>query len=72
LCPFRQKKGSGGRIVKLTPIVALDGLDGVPELSSNISKEVGQCSQGVRFKFKWKSPYVMSKIIKNDQIILIT
>jgi hypothetical protein len=55
LCPFRQKKGLGGRVVKLTPVVASYGLDGAAELSSNISKEVGQCSQGVRFKFKWKS-----------------
>jgi hypothetical protein len=52
LCPFRQKKGSSGRVVKLTLVVALDGLDGDTELSSNISKEVEQCSEGVRFKFK--------------------
>jgi hypothetical protein len=56
LCPFRQKKGLGGRVVKLTSVVALDGLDGDAELSSNISKEVGQYSEGVKFKFKWKSP----------------
>jgi hypothetical protein len=55
-CPFRQKKGLGGRVVKLMPVVALDGLDGAAKLSSNISKEVGQCSECVRFKFKWKSP----------------
>jgi hypothetical protein len=55
LCPFRQK-GPGGRVVKLTSVVTLDGFDGTVELSSNISKEVGQCSEGVRFKFKWKSP----------------
>jgi hypothetical protein len=40
LCPFRQKKGPGGRVVKLTPVVALDGLDSAAELSSNISKKV--------------------------------
>jgi hypothetical protein len=55
LCPFRQKKGPGGGVVKLTPIITLDGLDGAAELSSNMSKEVGQCTEGVRFKFKWKS-----------------
>jgi hypothetical protein len=52
LCPFRQKKGPGGRVVKLMPVVALDGLDGEAELSSNIRKEVGQGSEGVRFKFE--------------------
>jgi hypothetical protein len=55
LCPFRQKKGPGERVIKLIPVVALDGLDGVAELSSNINKEVGQDSEDVRFKFKWKS-----------------
>jgi selenocysteine lyase/cysteine desulfurase len=54
------------------PIITLDGLDGATELSSNIKKEVGQGSEGVRFKLKGKSPKVMSKIIKNDQIILRT
>jgi hypothetical protein len=47
LCPFRQKKGSGEKVVKLTPVVAL-----AAELSSNISKEVEHGSEGVRFKFK--------------------
>jgi hypothetical protein len=51
LCSFRQKKGPGGRVVKLTPVVTLGGLDGAAELSSNISKKVGQCSEGVGFKF---------------------
>jgi hypothetical protein len=56
LCAFRQEKGLGGRVVKLTPIVTLDGLDGDAELSMNISKEIGQCGEGFRFKLKWKSP----------------
>jgi hypothetical protein len=56
LCSFGQKEGTGGRVVKLTPVVALDGLDGAAELNSNIRKEIGQCSECVRFKFKWKSP----------------
>jgi hypothetical protein len=55
-CAFRWKKGLSGRVVKLAPIVALDGLDYAAELSMNISKEVGQCGDGVRFKLKWKSP----------------
>jgi hypothetical protein len=56
MCPFRQKKGPSGRVVKLTSVVALDGLDGATDLSNNISKEVGQGSEGVRFKFKRNSP----------------
>jgi hypothetical protein len=72
LCLFGQKKGLGGKIVKLMPVVALDDLDGAAEQSSNIRKEVGQCSEDARFKFKWKSLKIKSKIIKNDQIILRT
>jgi hypothetical protein len=52
LCAFRPKKGSSGKVVKLTPVVALDGIDSAVELSMNISKEVGQCGEGVRFKLK--------------------
>jgi hypothetical protein len=37
------------------PVVALDGIDSATELSMNISKEVGQSGEGVRFKLKWKS-----------------
>jgi hypothetical protein len=56
LCLFRQKKCLGGIVVKLTSIFILDGLDSATELSSSLNKEVGQCGEGVRFKFKWKSP----------------
>jgi hypothetical protein len=52
LCAFRQEKGPGVRAVKLMPVVTLDGLDGVVKMSINISKEVGQCGEGVRFKLK--------------------
>jgi hypothetical protein len=38
----------------------------------DIGKEIGQSSEGVRFKFKCKCLKVMSAIIKYNQIILIT
>jgi hypothetical protein len=69
---FRQEKGPSGRVVKLAPVVTLDGRHGAAELCRDIGKEIGQSSECVRFKFKRKRPYVMSKIIENNQIILIT
>jgi hypothetical protein len=56
LCAVRQEEDVGGRVVKLTPIVALDSFDSPAELSRHIGKEVGQSNEGVRFKFKGKSP----------------
>jgi hypothetical protein len=52
----RQEEEAGGRVVKLTPVVALDNFDSSTELSSRIGKEMGQSSEGVRFKFQGKSP----------------
>jgi hypothetical protein len=56
LCAIRQEEDSGGRVVKLTPVVALDSFDSPTELSRHISREIGQSSEGVRFKFLEKSP----------------
>jgi hypothetical protein len=56
LCAVRQEEDSGGRVIKLTPVVALDSFDSPVELSRHISKEIGQSSEGVRFKFQGKSP----------------
>jgi hypothetical protein len=56
LCAVRQEEDLGGRVVKLTLIVALDTFDGPVELSRQISKEIGQINEGVRFKFQGKSP----------------
>ena len=35
-----EEEGAGARVVKLTAIVALDGLDGGAKLCGNISKEI--------------------------------
>jgi hypothetical protein len=52
----RQKEDLDGRVVKLMPVVALDCFDSPAELRRHISKEIGQSSEGVRFKFQGKSP----------------
>jgi hypothetical protein len=48
---FGQEEGPGGRVVKLTSVVALYSFDSAAELSSNISKKIGQGGEGVRFLF---------------------
>ena len=50
LCAIRQEEDPGGRVVKLAPVVALDGFDLPAELSRHISKEIGQSGECVRFK----------------------
>jgi hypothetical protein len=35
-----EEEGAGARVVKLTAIVSLDGLDGGTKLCGNISKEI--------------------------------
>jgi hypothetical protein len=56
LCVIRQEEDLGRRVVKLMPVVALDSFDSPTELSRHIGKEIGQSSEGVRFKFQGKSP----------------
>jgi hypothetical protein len=50
LCPIRQEKDPCGRVIKLTPVVELDGFDLPDELIRHISKEIGQIGECVRFK----------------------
>jgi hypothetical protein len=56
LCAIQQEEDAGGRVVKLTSIVALDSFDSPAELNRHIGKEIGQSSEDVRFKFQGKSP----------------
>jgi hypothetical protein len=52
----QQEEDVGGIDVKLMSIVALDSFDSPVKLSRHIGKEIGQSSEGVRFKFQGKSP----------------
>jgi hypothetical protein len=56
LCAIRQEEDAGGRVIKPTSIVALDSFDSPAELSRHTDKEIGQSSEGVRFKFRGKNP----------------
>jgi hypothetical protein len=50
LCTIRQEEDPSGRVVKLTPVVTLDGFDLPAELIRHISKEIVQSGECVRFK----------------------
>jgi hypothetical protein len=50
LCAIRQVEDPGGKVVKLAPVVTLDGFDLPVELIRHISKEIGQSGECVRFK----------------------
>jgi hypothetical protein len=50
LCVIRHEEDLGGRVVKLTPVVALDDFDLLAELIRHISKEIGQSGECVIFK----------------------
>jgi hypothetical protein len=40
MCAVQQEEEAGGRVVKLTPVVALDRFDSPAELSRHIDKEM--------------------------------
>jgi hypothetical protein len=50
LCAIRREEDLGGRVVKLAPVVALDGFDLPAELIIHIRKEIRQSGECVRFK----------------------
>jgi hypothetical protein len=68
----REKKGTGGGVIKLTTIVTLDGLDGEAELCGHPSEEVQERGESVRLRTQGKSPRIMRKIIDHHKIILVT
>jgi hypothetical protein len=61
-----------GGVIELTPVVALDGLNGEVELSGYPGKEVKKGGEGVRLGTQREGPGVVREIIYDHQIILIT
>src|SRR6185436_7067151 len=68
----RQEEGTGGGVVKLPPIVTLDGLNGEAELSGHPGKEVLEGGEGLRLGAQRKRPRVVREVIDHHQIVLIT
>jgi len=67
-----EKVGTSAGVIKLAPVVALDGLHRGAELSRGVGNDVCERAESVRFNTKKKSPQIMRAIIKNDQIVFIT
>jgi hypothetical protein len=63
----REKEGVRDVIIKLAPVVTLNGLDGEAELSGHQGKEVEEGGEGLRLGMKRKSPRVVGKIIAYSQ-----
>ena len=64
------EEGTGCGVIELTPVVALDGLNGEAELSGHPGKEV-EGGEDLRLSAQKESPRVLRKIINNEQIIFI-
>jgi hypothetical protein len=67
-----EKKGMGTGVVKLAPVVTLDGLRSGAKLGRGVGNEGRECAESVRFDTKRKSPHIINAIVKNDQIIFVT
>jgi hypothetical protein len=65
----REEENEGGRVIKLTSIIALDAPDVVAKLRGHKGEEGGE---GVRLLVQQKSPRVVGAIIEEDQVILVT
>jgi hypothetical protein len=61
-----------GGVIELTPVVALDGLNGEAELSGHPGEEVKKGGEGVRLGTQREGPGVVREAINDHQIILIT
>jgi hypothetical protein len=61
-----EEEGVRGGIIEFSSVIALDTVDGVTKLHENVGKEVREGGESVRFEVQWKSPGVMSTIIKNN------
>jgi len=68
----RVEEGTGGGVIKLTPVVALDGLNGEAELSGHPGKEVEEGGEGLRLGAQRKHPRVVREVVDHHQIVLIT
>lgn len=58
-------------MIKLTAIVALDGLDSGSKLRVRIGEKIGQNSKSLGFEAKREGLSVVGAVIKDDKIVLV-
>jgi hypothetical protein len=68
----REEESTGGGVIKLTSIIALDAPDGATKLRGHKSEELGEGGQGIRLLAHRKSPRVVGAVIEDNQVILVT
>ena len=67
----REEEGTGGGVIELPPVVALDGLNSEAELSGHPGKEVEEGWEGLRLGTRRKRPRVVREVIDHHQIVLV-
>jgi hypothetical protein len=55
----REEERAGRVVVKLPAVVALDALNGGPELRVNINKKIGKSGKSIGFQAKRESPKIV-------------
>ena len=60
-----EERASRG-VVKLAAVVALNRLNGGVKLCAHIREKIRNDTESIGFKAQWKSPGVMSAVIKNN------
>jgi hypothetical protein len=64
-----EEEGPGRGVVKLPTIITLDLLDRAPKLSMDTREKMRDGGKSIRFEAQRKSPRIMGKIIKDNQIV---
>jgi hypothetical protein len=68
----REEESTGGGVIKLISIITLDTMDGATKLCGHMGEEVRECGEGIILMVQRRGPRVVSAIIEDDQVILIT
>jgi hypothetical protein len=68
----REEESVGGGVIKLASIIALDTPNGVDKLRGTKGEEVGEDGEGIKLLVQRKGPRVVSAVIKDDHVILVT
>jgi len=64
--PMSEEECAGRGVVKLAAVVALNRLNGGVKLCAHIREKIRNDTESIGFKAQWKSPGVMSAVIKNN------
>jgi hypothetical protein len=66
-----EEERTGGIVVELVAIVALQGTDRAPELGGYPGEEVSEVGKRVGLQPKGESPKEMGVVVQNDQVVFV-